>query len=62
MVQLAPILQEIPQVVRVGSHDGSGSHARKLHETFPFHAGGRRESEGITWTPAELNIYRSYSD
>jgi len=34
MVKLASMLNEIPPAVRVGGHDGSGSHDGKLHETF----------------------------
>ena len=52
MLKLAPILKEIPKVVRVGGHDGSRGYKGKLHETCALSRRGRRGPEGIIWTPA----------
>ena len=36
MVKLAPILAEVPEDVRMSSHQGSGSHDGKLHQALPL--------------------------
>ena len=36
MVKLAPILEEVPEDVRMSSHQGSGSHDWKLHQALPL--------------------------
>ena len=48
MVKLAPILEEISKNVRMSSHEGSGSHDRKLHQTLPFHVEDGIGPESIT--------------
>jgi len=36
MVKLAPILEEVPEDVRMSRHQGSGSHDGKLHQALPL--------------------------
>ena len=36
MLKLAPILEEVPEDVRMSSHQGSGSHDWKLHQALPL--------------------------
>jgi hypothetical protein len=36
MVQLAPILEEVPEDVRMSRHQGSGSHDGKRHQALPL--------------------------
>ena len=52
MAKLAPILKEIAKDVRVGGHDGSGSHDGKLHETVALSPRDGIGPKSITLTPA----------
>jgi hypothetical protein len=36
MLKLAPILEEVPEDVRVSRHQGSVSHDWKLHQALPL--------------------------
>src|SRR6266849_4630574 len=40
MLKLAPILEEVPEDVRMGNHQRSGSHDWKLHQALPLSCEG----------------------